>query len=986
MRTVPHLRRDRRATPRRLGFEPLDARLPLAIDLSAFASQQVELNASVGQLNFTVSDSATPAAQLLVTATSSNGALVPNERLTITGAGQNRQLSLVPESGVLGTSTITVSAVGSEGVVVNRSFQVTVSAVNTAPTFAPSADVFLEENHAPAGVNAIPLFLTDDTTAVDQLQVSVVGSSNPTALPIGNQSVFYDAAAKLWRLQIVPAQDQFTPSQQTAPDQLTIQVSDGRATTTFPVNVRVAHINRLPHVSLDSVRAIAATPGAVVGNLTVTDPDPGDTVTVLLSDTSNFQVDGNVLKVSDSASLVAGVPYDLTITVVDNSGAATNSSSVYYQITAAATPPLVKVELAAVNGSGAELDSVSPGEVFFVVGTITDLRVGAGAEGVRDAYMTIRGDSNSPITSYAPGPLFANGNQSTVSPTFGLFVGGTTAAQTPAVGTQELFRFQVTAPAAGSSSRVVFSQISFDPSPYPIVLVDSTNGPRTLTSADIEFHALSLDVVAPGSQIAVSGGGNIIASALVNTPNATDGTDFGSVDVTSGAVNATFTINNPSASNLQILGTPFVAITGVHAADFTVSTQPFRTTAGGGSSDFTITFDPQSVGTRRAVVTIYSDAPGSSPYQFVVQGAGTQANIGPINLTLSNTTVRGAAAGALVGTVTVTDSNLAEQFTFVVSDPRFEVVNGQLKLREGISLDASVTTLPVTITAADRGGLTVARDFTLSVIAPEKLLRVSLQAFRPNGVTPLTQLSPFQDFLVRAVVEDLRATPTGVQSAYVDLSYSAALATLANGGVTFGASFPNLHVAGGTLAGLLDDAGGSAATAIGNGAFELFSAKFRAGSTGQLTFTPSLGESHWTTLTGLSMPLDSARVEVVPLTLSITGSQFPWHNPNLAADVDNSGVVDVQDIAWVVYYFGNIDLSNSAPDPQQPIYLDVFADGQLDAQDILQTLYDYVQATGGEGETPSTVEEFDAAAPADDVLALLANDLAVTHRRKQLAV
>src|SRR5206468_905820 len=54
--------------------------------------------------------------------------------------------------------------------------------------------------------------------------------------------------------------------------------------------------------------------------------------------------------------------------------------------------------------------------------------------------------------------------------------------------------------------------------------------------------------------------------------------------------------------------------------------------------------------------------------------------------------------------------------TFAVSDDRFEVVGGALKLKEGISLDQDAEpAVSVDVTATDSGGLSFTRDFTITI-------------------------------------------------------------------------------------------------------------------------------------------------------------------------------------------------------------------------------------------------------------------------------
>ncbi len=92
-------------------------------------------------------------------------------------------------------------------------------------------------------------------------------------------------------------------------------------------------------------------------------------------------------------------------------------------------------------------------------------------------------------------------------------------------------------------------------------------------------------------------------------------------------------------------------------------------------------------------------------------------NDAPTNLALSAATVSENAPGAAIGTLTVTDPDAGDSHVFSVSDDRFEVVNGQLKLKAGQALDfEAAASVPVVVTATDRGGLSFQKTFTVTVV------------------------------------------------------------------------------------------------------------------------------------------------------------------------------------------------------------------------------------------------------------------------------
>lgn len=104
-----------------------------------------------------------------------------------------------------------------------------------------------------------------------------------------------------------------------------------------------------------------------------------------------------------------------------------------------------------------------------------------------------------------------------------------------------------------------------------------------------------------------------------STPTLGDDTDFGYVDVASGVVTRTFTVQNTGTGTLSLTGVPKVTVTG--SSDFTVSAQPSSPVAiSGGTVTFQITFDPGALGARTATVGIVNNDADEAPYQFAIRG------------------------------------------------------------------------------------------------------------------------------------------------------------------------------------------------------------------------------------------------------------------------------------------------------------------------------------------------------------------------------
>ena len=83
-------------------------------------------------------------------------------------------------------------------------------------------------------------------------------------------------------------------------------------------------------------------------------------------------------------------------------------------------------------------------------------------------------------------------------------------------------------------------------------------------------------------------------------------------------------------------------------------------------------------------------------------------------LELSNASVSENSSGAIIGKLDVIDPNAEDTHTFTLSDDRFEVVDGDLKLKDGVSLNhEEADAVSVTVTATDTGGLETSETFEM---------------------------------------------------------------------------------------------------------------------------------------------------------------------------------------------------------------------------------------------------------------------------------
>ncbi len=113
--------------------------------ISDVANQTINEDTDTGALPFSVGDAETPAASLIVSASSSNTALIPNQlaNLQLGGSGANRSITVTPAQDAVGSSVITLTVTDGGGATASDTFTVTVNQVNDPPSMTLGADQVL---------------------------------------------------------------------------------------------------------------------------------------------------------------------------------------------------------------------------------------------------------------------------------------------------------------------------------------------------------------------------------------------------------------------------------------------------------------------------------------------------------------------------------------------------------------------------------------------------------------------------------------------------------------------------------------------------------------------------------------------------------------------------------------------------------------------------------------------------------------------------
>jgi Fibronectin type III domain/Bacterial Ig domain len=260
---------------------------------------------------------------LVVTATSSNPALIPTPTVTYTSPSTTGMLSFASVTNAFGSATITVTVNDGQSTsnTTSQSFTVTVNPVNDAPTLSAIPNQTVNQNSQSP---AIPFSVTDAETPATALAV-VATSSNPTLIPVSQ--ITFGGSGTNRTMVLKPAFNQSGAST------ITVTVGDGTVTVSQPFVLTVTASNNPPVISA---------PATVVGNKNINKPIQGLSVSDPDATTGNLTLR---LTVQHGKLLVAtNVPGGLAGSHV----ALNNSSDVWI----VAPLALINATLASSNGLG----------------------------------------------------------------------------------------------------------------------------------------------------------------------------------------------------------------------------------------------------------------------------------------------------------------------------------------------------------------------------------------------------------------------------------------------------------------------------------------------------------------------------------------------------------------------------------------------------------------------------------------------------------
>ncbi|QEI10875.1 tandem-95 repeat protein [Cellvibrio japonicus] len=706
--------------------------------LSAIANITINEDTSTGARAFTVGDVDTPVANLVVTAISSNTALVPNGNIALGGSGANRTVNVTPIANVHGTATITVTV--SDGqLTASRSFVVTVNPVNDAPTISAIANITIDED-ASTGVRAFTI--GDIDTPVANLIVSAT-SSNTTLVP--NTNIVLGGSSTSRTINITPVANGYGTAT------ITVTVSDGQLNTSRSFVVTVNSVNDAPTISTMANITIDEDTSTGARAFTISDIDTSVSSLTVTATSSNTTLVPN----TNIALGGSGANRTVNITPVANGyGTATIT---------------VTVSDGQLSTSRSFVVTVSPINDAPTISTIANITIDEDTStGVR--AFTI-GDIDTPIANLT---ISASSSNTALVPNTNIVLGGSSTSRTinitPVANSYGSATITVTVSDGQlNTSRsfvVTVNSINDAPTISTIANItineDTSTGARAFTIADIDTPVANLTVTFTSSNTTLVPHANIIlggngANRTVNVMPVANGNGAATITVTvsDGQLTASrsFVVTvNPvndaptisAIANITIdedtstgarpftiadIDTPVANLTVTATSSNTALVPHANITLGGSGASRTINVTPVASGHGTTTMTVtVSDGQLSASRSFVV--TVNSVNDVPVISTFSNRTIdEDTSTGVVLFTVDDEETAAASLIVSATSSNTALVPNNRLVLG-GSGTNRTLTVAPlgnafgvttITVTVTDAGGASAQRSFVLTVNAVNDL-------------------------------------------------------------------------------------------------------------------------------------------------------------------------------------------------------------------------------------------------------------------------
>ena len=475
---------------------------------------------------------------------------------------------------------------------------------------------------------------------------------------------------------------------------LTAVISDGNSSTTAHASIDVLPVNDAPTaINLSGTSVDENGAGAIVGTLSTTDVDTGDTHTYTVDD-ARFEVVGDQLKLKDGISLdhETESTVDITVTTTDSGGLS------YAQA--------YTINVNDVNEAPTDLTISGNGDTFeYVVehsNPVAFWRLGESA-----------GDTTAIDETGNHNGTYLQGANSTNGPSPFAGINNTAAnfdGQNDYIEVPNSSDFDM----SEGTFHAWFKVDSFDGTDHTILSMDSsgTDGGSMYLAVDSNRQDLEFYIEDPaGPSTGYGNNSHVITSA--------------NGSITEGAWHQVSVSFGPNGMSMYLDGNLVASDSytgGIGNADdepITIgASQRNATTEGQAvSGELDRFFDGQI-----AEVAVFDKALSVSEINALID-----SGLNAVELDGSNV-VEHAFPGTIVGTVTTTDPDAGDTFTYNLMDDaggRFEIdsTTGELKVTNDAQLDfESQTSHSVTVEVTDSAGASYSESFTIDLVDANEFL------------------------------------------------------------------------------------------------------------------------------------------------------------------------------------------------------------------------------------------------------------------------
>jgi hypothetical protein len=590
-------------------------------------------------------------------------------------------LNYTPNADFNGSDTITYTIDDGAGGTTDGTVEVTVNPVNDAPIANDDTAVTTADRAITIAVLANDVDIDGDT-----LSVTAASAANGTVVVNANGTVTYTPNGVF-----------------IGTDTISYTIVDAAGVTANATVIVTVNPGNRPPVATNDTAA--------------TNEDTAVTINVLANDTD---VDGNALTVTAAKATNGSVvingdgtlsytpnanfngPDTISYTIDDGFGG-TASATVAVTVNPVNDAPVANADTAVTNEDTAITVNVLANDTDVELNTLTVTTAKA-------ANGTVVVNANGTLT-YTPNANF-NGSD-TITYSIGDGAGGTASA-TVAVTVNPVND----APVATSDTavtgednavtiNVLANDTDVDGNTLTVTAAKATNGSVVIDAKGTLTYTPNANFNGSDtiSYSIADGAGGTASAAVAVTVNPVNDAPVANADTAVTNEDTAVTIDvrvNDTDVDLNTL-----TVTAAKSANGTVVVNANGTLAYtpnanfNGSDTITYTIDDGAGGTASATVAVTVNPVNDAP-----------TSISPLTGTVAEN-----AAGAAIAALTVADPDNGDTHTFTVSDARFEVAGGVLKLVAGASLDFETQpTVALSITATDQGGLSTApQSFTVNV-------------------------------------------------------------------------------------------------------------------------------------------------------------------------------------------------------------------------------------------------------------------------------